>query len=283
MAPVLAHQHLIHQGAPAPSQWMFFLHGIFGMGTNFRTIAKALTARLPTWGFVLVDLRGHGASQGFAPPHTLATAAADVEALAVSLGLRIDGIAGHSFGGKVALELLGGRAEPVDAALILDSMPGTRSSTEELGDPMRVLATLESISFPLPSREAFRERLLADGYSAALTDWLTMNLRLDAGAYGLRLDLPTIRSLLADYFATDLWSVVERPGAARQLGIVVGGRSQVFDEGARARLLRARETNPQLRATLLETAGHWVHVDDPKGLIDAMAETMQHPGSGTRA
>ena len=32
-------------------------------------------------GFVLVDLRGHGASQGFAPPHTLDAAAADLAAL----------------------------------------------------------------------------------------------------------------------------------------------------------------------------------------------------------
>jgi esterase len=262
---------------------MFFLHGIFGMGTNFRSVAKALSARLPEWGFVLVDLRGHGASQGFAPPHTLAAAADDVEALAASLGLRIDGIAGHSFGGKVSLQLLSARTEPVDAALILDSMPGTRSPTEELGDPMRVLATLESISFPLPSREAFRERLLADHYSVALTDWLTMNVRLDGGAYGLRLDLPAIRALLADYLATDLWRVVELPSAAREIRVVVGGRSEVFHEQARARLLAARGTNPQLYVSLLENAGHWVHVDDPKGLLDAMSETMQHAGSGSRS
>ena len=68
--PVLAHQRVTHEGA-APTRWIYFLHGIFGMGTNFRGVAKSLAAATPDWGFVLVDLRGHGASQGFAPPHTL--------------------------------------------------------------------------------------------------------------------------------------------------------------------------------------------------------------------
>jgi esterase len=100
--PVLAHQRVTHEGA-APTRWIYFLHGIFGMGTNFRGVAKSLAAAAPDWDFVLVDLRGHGASQGFAPPHTLAAAAADVEALSREIGLEIAGVAGHSFGGKVLL------------------------------------------------------------------------------------------------------------------------------------------------------------------------------------
>jgi esterase len=274
--PELAHQRVSHEGA-APKQWLFFLHGIFGMGTNFRSVAKTLVARMPDWGVVLCDLRGHGASQGFAPPHTLASAAADVEALSSATGLEISGIAGHSFGGKVALALLQARSQPVEVALVLDSMPGVRVASAERGDPMEVLAELESLPSPLPSREFFRERMSAHGYSQPLVDWLMMNVRPDAGAYRLRLDLPAIRAMLADYFATDLWPVVESGRAARRMCVVVGGRSNVYDEAARERLTKAARAQPNLRAHVLEHAGHWVHVDDAEGLVTVMGESMASP------
>ena len=59
----------------APSQWMFFLHGIFGSGANWRTFAKRFVEARPSWGAALVDLRMHGASQNCAPPHTIEAAA----------------------------------------------------------------------------------------------------------------------------------------------------------------------------------------------------------------
>ena len=58
------------------------------------------------WRAVLVDLRMHGASQDFSPPHTLAACVADLRALENSIG-PFHGVIGHSFGGKVALELVG--------------------------------------------------------------------------------------------------------------------------------------------------------------------------------
>ncbi len=281
--PVLAHQRVALEGAPEPTRWIYFLHGIFGMGTNFRGVAKSLVARAPGWGFVLVDLRGHGASQGFAPPHDLASAAADVEALSREIGLEIAGVAGHSFGGKVLLELLRRRSQPVDVAMVLDSMPGARVAPDQRGDALKVLASLEAIAEPIISREAFRERLLGEGYSTAIVDWLAMNVRPDAGAYRLRLDLPAIRSLLADYFAKDLWGVVESPAAARAMSVIVGGRSDAFGAEARERLARAGQENENLRVHVLEQAGHWVHVDDPSGLLAAMSATMLEPRSGARS
>ena len=269
----LAHQRVVHEGA-TPTKWLYFLHGIFGMGTNFRSIAKALVARTPEWGIVLCDLRGHGGSQGFPPPHDLASAASDVEALARSSNLPLDGVAGHSFGGKVALALLAARSQPLDAAFVLDSMPGTRAATLGRGDAMEVLTTLESLPSPLPSRDFFRARMAEHGYAPPLVDWLMMNVRPDAGAYFLRLDLPAIRAMLSDYFASDLWAVVERGVAARHMCVIVGGRSTTFDGEARERLARTAREVPNLRAHVLETAGHWVHVDDPEGIIAAMTATL---------
>ena len=61
---------------------MFVLHGIYGAGRNWASIARRFVQRRNEWGIVLVDLRLHAGSQGFPPPHTLAACAADLARLA---------------------------------------------------------------------------------------------------------------------------------------------------------------------------------------------------------
>src|SRR3989449_6026697 len=102
MGPVLSHDR-VPPSAGAPQRWLVILHGAFGAGRNWGTIARHLAQARPEWGVVLADLRMHGASQGFPPPHTLEAAAADVDVLGRSLRVPFDAALGHSLGGKIAL------------------------------------------------------------------------------------------------------------------------------------------------------------------------------------
>ena len=102
-----------------PSRYMLVLHGIFGAGGNFRTFIRRLADTCPNWGFVLVDLRGHGQSLGAPPPHTVEASAQDLVHLGTHLGLEIRGIMGHSFGGKVALAHAGLRPDELGVVLFL--------------------------------------------------------------------------------------------------------------------------------------------------------------------
>jgi esterase len=86
-----------------PERWLLVLHGIYGTGRNWGTIAKRLAEERPGWGVLLVDLRLHGGSTGFEPPHTLGAAADDVDRLVEHLDFHAAAVMGHSFGGKVAL------------------------------------------------------------------------------------------------------------------------------------------------------------------------------------
>ncbi len=252
------------------------LHGVFGQGTNFRTVARGLAAKRPDWGFVLIDLRGHGESQGFEGPHDLDAAAADVERLAASLGRRVEAVIGHSFGGKVALTLLARRALPLRCAFILDSAPGPRAPALEHDAVAAVLAALESLPPSLPSREAFKVALAQRGFSAHVVEWLAMSVRRSPGRadYALRLDLPAIRAMLEDYWAKDLWSVIEEPGAAERLVLVLGGRSTVVSGESRARAEAAGRTSARVEVLTLAGASHWLHVDDPDGLTAAIAPRL---------
>lgn len=249
---------------------MLVLHGVFGLGANFRTIARALVERRPEWGIVLVDLRGHGESQGLAPPHDLEAAASDLDALVAALGRPVGGILGHSFGGKVTLAFLDRHPGVMKAAFILDSMPGARTPSSQNDTVTDVLATLESLPTVLPSREAFKSELAARGYSRLIVDWLAMNVRRrpgEAEGYGLRLDLPAIRSMLQDYWQRDLWPVLDRASSAETLALLIGGRSTVFDPSGLARAHEAASRNPHLSVEVLPNAGHWLHAEDPAGVL----------------
>src|SRR5262245_2667251 len=101
-SPILSHERIRAAGAE-PTRWMLVLPGVFGAGRNWSTVARKVVAARPEWGAVLVDLRQHGASQGFPPPHTLAACADDLRRLVAAESLQADALLGHSFGGKVGL------------------------------------------------------------------------------------------------------------------------------------------------------------------------------------
>lgn len=271
-ADFVPHHALVTAPGAAPSAWMLVLHGILGSGANWRTFARRVVEARPGWGLVLVDLRGHGQSQDPPPPHTLATAAEDLVRLGARLGLDVRGVMGHSFGGKVALAYLAQRR--VERALVLDSDPGARPEGHRDPTSGGVISLLSTIPQPIPSREAFLEQAQAHGLSRAVAEWLAMNVRRAEDGLRLRLDLKILRALLDDYFAQDLWPVVEDPGRAGQLRVVLGGRSTSVPEDTQARLRELAAREPRLSVRVLPEAGHWVHVDDPDGLLAAVIELL---------
>jgi len=74
MSAEIATQDVMAPGE-SPDRWFAVLHGIFGSGRNWASVARRVVRARPEWGAVLVDLREHGESVGFEPPHTLDRAA----------------------------------------------------------------------------------------------------------------------------------------------------------------------------------------------------------------
>lgn len=263
----LPHHAIVTAPGASPSRAMIVLHGIFGSGSNFRTLTRTLASACPDWAFVLVDLRAHGLSTSLPPPHTLGAAADDLVRLGSALTLDVRGVMGHSFGGKVALAYADRRRGELDQLWVLDSTPSARPSGMENVGAAKVLAMLESFPAELPSRERFLELVTSHGVSRAEADWLAMNVRREGDAFRFRLDLAAIRALLLDYFAEDLWPVLERPDGRRHTGFVIGGRSDTVSPDDRARLASLAAKDPTLHVHVLPNADHWVHVDDPEGLL----------------
>jgi len=263
--PELAVALVTAEGA-SPARWMVFLHGILGSGSNWRTFAKQFVDRRPRWGAALVDLRNHGASQGFAPPHTLSACAADVRSSLGKIPGPVTGLLGHSFGGKVVLEYLRSPGD-VEIAWVLDSTPGARPDGRGSESTLRVVALLERMPRRFEAREAFIDEVLRDGHERSFAMWLAMLVKpaREGGGYELRVDLAAIRAMLDDYFATDEWDMVEHC-PIRALHLVVGGRSSVLtpDDVARAEAVAQVHVIPE--------AGHWLHADAPVALLDIVTK-----------
>ena len=271
------HHTIVKARGASPDRYMLVLHGILGSGGNFRTVAKHLADACPTWGMVLVDLRGHGQSSAPAQS-TLADAANDLRALEARLDRPVHGALGHSFGGKVALAYAAAREQagepPLDQLWVLDASPSARPGVEREDDPLGIVRMLEALPQPFESRDRFIEAVMAAGHVRAVADWLAMNVRRDDDGLRLRLDLGVIRSLLASYFESDLWKVLEEGRAARSLHVVVGGLSRALDTSDRERLAQLAARTPRVLVHTLERAGHWVHVDDPRGLHDVLKRAL---------
>jgi len=89
------------------------LHGVTSHGGRFRRLAEGLSDRFRV---ISLDLRGHGHSE-YEPPWSLETHAADV---VETVGGRRATWMGHSFGGRVAVELAARNPELAERLVLLD-------------------------------------------------------------------------------------------------------------------------------------------------------------------
>lgn len=273
---MLAHERVTSD--EPPERWMLFLHGILGRRANWRSFARSYVARRPGWGAVLVDLREHGDSLGMPGPHTVEAAGEDLVEVAASVvaahGGRIAGVLGHSFGGKVAIvgaSRLRAEGESVDELWIIDAPVGPRVQPRDLTTE-RVFATLAGLPPTFESRSEFIDAVIAAGVARSVAQWLATNLVAgdDGGGWRFALALEHLVALLEDFKRVDLWPLVDAQSeAGARVGVVLGGRSEaVFGE-------ELEQVNRRAKVGLIEVhtvanAGHWVHVDNPAGLLEVL-------------
>lgn len=254
-----------------PDRWMVVLHGILGTRANWRSIARAHTAAHPDRGVALVDLRHHGESQAVSGPDTLDQCARDVARTVRAHAWRCDAVLGHSFGGKVAATWCATLEDSPERLLVVDA-PLRAGFVASEPSVASVIEHLRALPHTHPSRGAFIEALTQRGLPQAIAAWLSMNLRrMPEGNVRWPLDLDAIQRLLDDYLATDLTGLIDgRMGPGVRLLVVAGGRSPAWPPEDQEAF--AASASPA-RAALwrLPDAGHWVHADDPAGLLDAMA------------
>jgi lipase len=107
----------VHEWGDADAPPLVCLHGVTGHGERFRQLAEERWAT--TFRVIAPDLRGHGQS-GWEPPWTFATHVADIVETIDALGIAQPDWVGHSFGGRLVLELAAAHPDRLRRAVLLD-------------------------------------------------------------------------------------------------------------------------------------------------------------------
>ena len=257
----------------------FVLHGALGSSQNLSRFARELAQHAPALRYALVDIRGHGDSGAPPPPHSLGAAADDLAALATHLGRVPRVVIGHSLGGKLGLEYA--RRHPgAEQVWMLDANPGAQPAVASVSGshPVRdVYAALREAGVAFASRAQAVEALVQHGLSSPIAEWLATSLRRSGDDYVWAYDFACLDELLDDYFALDLWDYLEAQRARPEVHLVIAERGGRWIPGMRERAETAAERG-RLVAHLLPDAGHWVHVDNPRGLLEQMTPHLRALG-----
>ena len=100
-----------------------------------------------------------------------------------------------------------------------------------------------------------------------MVDWLLTNLIPEGDGYGWRVDRQALLDLRRHYDAVNLWPVLA--GARGRVSCVRGAQSgYVPDQDA------ARMESLGCPVTTIEGAGHFLHVDQPAALLEALQTAL---------
>lgn len=253
------------------TQWLYVLHGIYGAGRNWSSVVRRFVAAHTEWNARLLDLRQHGLSQGFPPPHTIQAAAHDIEQLARKLGETPAAVLGHSFGGKVALMYARHHGAELKQVWVIDSTPEARQPD---GSAWQMLEVIRSTPRQFESREQLIELLGQHGIARPTAQWMATNLENRDGVYVWRFDFDAMEELLRDFFKEDLWDVLEKPPGEMVIHVVKAQESSVLSPAAVARLQQLSKAHG--RVFLHEVAGgHWVNAENPDALLQLMVAHLK--------
>jgi pimeloyl-ACP methyl ester carboxylesterase len=257
-----------------------FVHGLFGQGKNWTTIAKALADRHRV---TLLDLPNHG--------HSPWTDTVDYVDMAEMVAVELESfgepvtLVGHSMGGKVAMQVALRRPELVSALVVVDIAPveypvsgGRTDDPDEEASPFAdYIAAMKALGLEkLQRREEADEALRAAVPSRMVRSFLLQSLvREGVGAGGTwrwRLHLDLLERDLGR-----LRGFPEPPSGARYDGPVLwiaGANSHYVLPEDRPRM---DALFPSTRLVRIKNAGHWVHSEQP----EIFTETLRRFLDGT--
>jgi len=233
------------------------LHGLFGSARNWGQHQKALGdgGRL----VIGLDLRNHGESP-HGPVASYAAMAEDVAETLEAMGIARCRLLGHSMGGKVAMALALTRPALLERVVVADIAPRTYvHGNADLVAAMQALAIT-----PGMTRAEASAALAPRIPDAMIRSFLMLNLRLGAAQpNGWRIGLSEIAGGME---VIEGWAPLPGQYDGPTL-FITGGRSCYVPEEAKPAI---RALFPQARFARLPEAGHWLHVDDPRGFLAAV-------------
>jgi esterase len=241
---------------------LIILHGLFGSGRNWNTVAKALAT---THKVYTLDLRNHGSSP-WAEAMSYYDLAEDVHGFIEERRLAPVAVLGHSMGGKTAMVLALEHGHLVDRLIVVDIVPVVYGSDLEY-----YLKAMQDVTLTgLKRRDEVEAQLRGKIEDAGIRLFLMQNLVYRDEHFEWRINLPAL--------ASNMGQLISFPGAATTR--VYNGKA-LFISGGLSNYVRPENHEliyrmfPKAEFAVITGAGHWVHADQPERLVSRVKEFLR--------
>lgn len=229
---------------------LIILHGVFGSGENWFTVAKKFSEHFRVF---LPDQRNHGRSphsEEFSYPLLVQ----DLKDFADQQGLKKFFLIGHSMGGKVAMHFASEHPERLEAMVVADIAPRKYQPHHQ-----QVMAGLKAVDLNIVgSRTEAESAMAAHITEGDVRQFLLKNLyRKEDGKFAWRLNLPVLEK------------AVESIGDSVEFSKKVSVPA-LFIRGDKSRYIRPEDEDlirnifPKSSIAGIEDAGHWVQAEKPE-------------------
>ena len=250
------------EGATPPSHRVAFLHGLFGRGRNFSTVAQGL---LPEIESLLIDLPNHGAS-GWTEHFDYAELADLVAEHVVQQGFAGPGeqaidVVGHSMGGKVAMMLALRHPELVRRLIVVDisPVPAARGEFPHLLSALTGL-DLAGLERRVDAHEALREAIPSE----TVRGFLLQNLQRRSANFAWEPNLAMLHAEIDTVMGFPVLTGLQFGGPVLWIR---GERSGYVTDADKPAM---RTLFPRTRLLTVHGAGHWVHSERLAEFVSAV-------------
>lgn len=250
------HAEVLGDGPP-----LLIFHGLFGSGTNWRTLAKHVFAK--DYETHLIDQRNHGES-----PHdetfNYDALAEDIIEYIEYTNITSPIALGHSMGGKALMQAAVTKPELFEKIIIVDIAPRAYD-----GSLRPIISALESLNLGAANRNELDAELAKALPTPSLRAFLLKNARrLPEGGFAWRVNLPAISKSYENINDT---LKAGQTFAGPTLFIRGEASGYIRDED----LDLIQEHFPTATLATIAGAGHWVHYEAPKPFVAEVLAFLQ--------
>ena len=244
---------------------VIILHGLFGTLDNWQTIAKKLSDHFTVF---ILDLRNHGRSPQTDDDFNYQVLADDLAEFMQDHWIYEARIVGHSMGGKVAMEFALNHPDSVKKLVVIDIAPKDyRSGHDDIFDALIDI----DLSTLTDRKEAETYLMNVLNNEVETVQFLLKNLsrqtESEGGGYEWKMNLPVLHR--------DYKNILKAPDGEPFLKptlFIRGGNSHYIKEEDKAVI---NEFFPKAEIRTIDGAGHWVHAEKPKELMEMLMWFLQ--------
>jgi len=240
---------------------IIILHGLFGSSDNWLSFSRNLADK----GFkaILFDLRNHGRSP-HTPQHTYDEMALDLKEMVLKLDLNQPAIMGHSMGGKAAMKFAINFPELLSKLIVVDIGPKYYKPHHQ-----KYIAALNAIDLKeITNRAEAEAKIESIIQNPAERQFLLKNLiRNDSGKFEWKINLKVLEEQI-----DNIGEGLDANHKFRKPTLFIKGSlsNYIKDDD----IIMMKWIFPLSTIIEIKDSGHWVHVDKPNELLNAVTNFL---------